>query len=194
MGGSGGYRRLPGGSDDFLWHTNTQTHHHNIYITILIMFLNILNILTILILTLEAANSTVSLYNALRLSRSEAPGNVIIRNIIGTAIFLYCCNGTAIFLYCCIGTVICTVFCHLYVTLVTQLVLWRGWLEHWQIAWVRSSQNSTPASDQLVRWWLPHLMSNEDNQYTTFNCCSGWWWFLWYDGDENYYHKNSEDD
>ena len=33
MGGSGGYRRLTGGSDDFSWHTNTQTLHHNIYIT-----------------------------------------------------------------------------------------------------------------------------------------------------------------
>ena len=30
MGGSGGYRRLPGGSDDISW----QTLHHNIYITI----------------------------------------------------------------------------------------------------------------------------------------------------------------
>ena len=35
MGGSGGYRRLTGGSDDFLLQTNTQTDtHHNIYIII----------------------------------------------------------------------------------------------------------------------------------------------------------------
>ena len=34
MGGSGGYRRLPGGSDHFSLQTNTQTDtHHNIYIT-----------------------------------------------------------------------------------------------------------------------------------------------------------------
>ena len=32
MGGSGGYRRLPGGSDDFSLQTNRQTLHHNIYI------------------------------------------------------------------------------------------------------------------------------------------------------------------
>ena len=32
MGGSGGYRRLPGGSDHFSWQTDRQTHHHNIYI------------------------------------------------------------------------------------------------------------------------------------------------------------------
>ena len=31
-GGSGGYRRLPGGSDDFSLQTNTHTLHHNIYI------------------------------------------------------------------------------------------------------------------------------------------------------------------
>ena len=32
MGGSGGYRRLPGGSDDFSLQTDTHTLHHNIYI------------------------------------------------------------------------------------------------------------------------------------------------------------------
>ena len=32
MGGSGGYRRLPGGSAHFSLHTNRQTLHHNIYI------------------------------------------------------------------------------------------------------------------------------------------------------------------
>ena len=31
MGGSGGYRRLPGGSDHFSLQTNRQTLHHNIY-------------------------------------------------------------------------------------------------------------------------------------------------------------------
>ena len=35
MGGSGGYRRLTGGSDDFSLQTNTQTLHHNIYIIIM---------------------------------------------------------------------------------------------------------------------------------------------------------------
>ena len=35
MGGSGGHRRLPGGSDDFSWHTYRQTLHHNIYIVII---------------------------------------------------------------------------------------------------------------------------------------------------------------
>ena len=34
MGGSGGYRRLPGGSDHFSLQTNRQTLHHNIYIII----------------------------------------------------------------------------------------------------------------------------------------------------------------
>ena len=34
MGGSGGYRRLPGGSDDFLLQTDKQTLHHYIYIII----------------------------------------------------------------------------------------------------------------------------------------------------------------
>ena len=32
IGGSGGYKRLPGGSDDSSLQTNTQTLHHNIYI------------------------------------------------------------------------------------------------------------------------------------------------------------------
>ena len=36
MGGSGGYRRLPGGSDDFLLQTDKQTLHHYIYIIIII--------------------------------------------------------------------------------------------------------------------------------------------------------------
>ena len=34
MGGSSGYRRLPGGSDHFSWHTDRQTLHHNIYIRV----------------------------------------------------------------------------------------------------------------------------------------------------------------
>ena len=34
---TGGYRSLPGGSDDFSWHTNRQTLHHNIYIIINLM-------------------------------------------------------------------------------------------------------------------------------------------------------------
>ena len=42
MGGSGGYRRLPGGSDDFSLQTNTQTLHHNIYIiTIIVTFIRV---------------------------------------------------------------------------------------------------------------------------------------------------------
>ena len=36
IGGSGGYRRLPGGSDDFSLQTDKQTLHHNIYITIIL--------------------------------------------------------------------------------------------------------------------------------------------------------------
>ena len=36
-GGSGGYRRLPGGSAHFSLHTNRQTLHHNIYITIMML-------------------------------------------------------------------------------------------------------------------------------------------------------------
>ena len=45
MGGSGGHRRLPGGSDDFSWHTDRQTLHHNIYIIIIIKPTKILIIL-----------------------------------------------------------------------------------------------------------------------------------------------------
>ena len=38
MGGSGDYRRLPGGSDDFSLQTDRQTDtHHNIYIIIVVM-------------------------------------------------------------------------------------------------------------------------------------------------------------
>ena len=37
MGGSGGYRRLPGGSDDFSLQTDRHTLHHNIYINITII-------------------------------------------------------------------------------------------------------------------------------------------------------------
>ena len=42
IGGSGGYRRLPGGSDDFSLQTNTQTLHHNIYIIIIIIIIIII--------------------------------------------------------------------------------------------------------------------------------------------------------
>ena len=45
MGGSGGYRRLPGGSDDFSLQTNTQTDtHHNIYITTIIFVIIIISV------------------------------------------------------------------------------------------------------------------------------------------------------
>ena len=37
MGGSGGYRRLTVGSDDFSLQTDKQTLHHNIYIIIIII-------------------------------------------------------------------------------------------------------------------------------------------------------------
>ena len=37
MGGSGDHRRLPGGSDHFSWHTDTQTLHHNIYMVNIII-------------------------------------------------------------------------------------------------------------------------------------------------------------
>ena len=37
MGGSGGYRRLPGGSAHFSLQTNRHTLHHNIYIIIIII-------------------------------------------------------------------------------------------------------------------------------------------------------------
>ena len=39
-GGSGGYRRLTGGSDDFSLQTDRQTLHHNIYIIIIINILS----------------------------------------------------------------------------------------------------------------------------------------------------------
>ena len=40
-GGSGGYRRLPGGSAHFSLHTNRQTLHHNIYIIIITITITI---------------------------------------------------------------------------------------------------------------------------------------------------------
>ena len=48
MGGSGGYRRLTGGSDDFSLQTNTQTLHHNIYIIIVAIITITVIILTIM--------------------------------------------------------------------------------------------------------------------------------------------------
>ena len=39
MGGSGGYRRLPGGSDHFSLQTHKQTLNHNIFITTIILTL-----------------------------------------------------------------------------------------------------------------------------------------------------------
>ena len=52
MGGSGGYRRLTGGSDDFSLQTHRQTLHHNIYITITIdnIILCIITIITTLLM------------------------------------------------------------------------------------------------------------------------------------------------
>ena len=49
MGGSGGYRRLPGGSDHFSLQTNRQTLHHNIFIIIIIIFIIIIFIVNIII-------------------------------------------------------------------------------------------------------------------------------------------------
>ena len=48
MGGSGGYRRLTGGSDDFSLQTDTQTLHHNIYIVI--------KIINIIVITITITN------------------------------------------------------------------------------------------------------------------------------------------
>ena len=51
MGGSGGYRRLPGGSDDFSLQTDKQTLHHNMYIIIIVaVVVVIIKILMIYIL------------------------------------------------------------------------------------------------------------------------------------------------
>ena len=47
IGGSGGYRRLSGGSDDFSLQTDKQTLHHNIYISIII----IITIIILIIIT-----------------------------------------------------------------------------------------------------------------------------------------------
>ena len=43
MGGSGGYRWFPGGSDHFSWHTDRQTLHHNIYIITIIIKVIMIN-------------------------------------------------------------------------------------------------------------------------------------------------------
>ena len=53
MGGSGGYRRLPGGSDDFSLQTDKQTLHHNIYIIIVIII--IINIVIIIIIIISVS-------------------------------------------------------------------------------------------------------------------------------------------
>ena len=50
-GGSGGYRRLSGGSAHFSLQTNGHTLHHNIYITITIISILIFLITFIIILT-----------------------------------------------------------------------------------------------------------------------------------------------
>ena len=47
MGGSGGYRKLPGGSDDFSWQTDTHTLHHNIYIIIVIINIIVVGVVEI---------------------------------------------------------------------------------------------------------------------------------------------------
>ena len=55
MGGSGGYRRLPGGSPHFSLQTDRQTLHHNIYIVIVII-----DIIIISLRPLNVCNSTKS--------------------------------------------------------------------------------------------------------------------------------------
>ena len=54
MGGSGGYRRLTGGSDDFSCHTHRQTLHHNIYIVIVVIVVIVVIAIIILIINTSA--------------------------------------------------------------------------------------------------------------------------------------------
>ena len=54
MGGSGGYRRLPGGSAHFSLHTNRQTLHHDIYIIIV----DIVDIIVKIIINIFVSKST----------------------------------------------------------------------------------------------------------------------------------------
>ena len=55
MGSSGGHRKLPGGSDDFSWQTDTHTLHHNIYIIIIIITIIIIIINLVLMTTMTIA-------------------------------------------------------------------------------------------------------------------------------------------
>ena len=49
-GGSGGYRRLPGGSAHFSLQTNRQTLHHNIYIITITIIVIITNLIMLILM------------------------------------------------------------------------------------------------------------------------------------------------
>ena len=57
MGGSGGYRRLPGGSAHFSLHTNRQTLHHNIYIINIIITVIIATVIIIFTMFLQLGSN-----------------------------------------------------------------------------------------------------------------------------------------
>ena len=56
MGGSGGYRRLPGGSAHFSLQTNRQTLHHNLYI-IMVKLISVLHQNAASLVTTRAAHN-----------------------------------------------------------------------------------------------------------------------------------------
>ena len=77
MGSSGGHRKLPGGSDDFSWHTNRQTLRQNIcIITITIFIISathfvILNIIVIIVTLVKRKQSLVDATDDLVLADSR---------------------------------------------------------------------------------------------------------------------------
>ena len=73
MGGSGGYRRLTGGSDDFSLQTNTQTLHHNIYIIIIIII--IITIIIIIVIMAWLYWSPAQRVRCLHPVREVSPGS-----------------------------------------------------------------------------------------------------------------------
>ena len=72
MGGSGGYRRLPGGSDHFSLQTNRQTLHHNIYIiTITIIIIPIITLSKDVRLPLQLQRAMAAEAEAAREARAK---------------------------------------------------------------------------------------------------------------------------
>ena len=73
MGGSGGYRRLTGGSDDFSLQTDTHTLHHNIYIIIIVIIVIIITIIVIIIIVIIIITRQYQAFSQLSLELIHGP-------------------------------------------------------------------------------------------------------------------------